>query len=386
MRFDPNKGIENKIESKKSDMIKNRSKYTVAPLDRSYNQQMLDILKSCPIKSGGFEICFDREPDVFKLADLKYNPVKYIGFFKDEKLVGFILMGYHQAYINGNAREVYHFTDYYVMKEARSKGFFYKASELVFKDAVVGYAIIMQGNNDALSHVSRRHKKFLYVPFSKITGTLDVRNILVTFKKKESLKYDIRKATEKDIPAIIELLKTEYSNRLFGQCVDESTFRANLDKKPGLTIENYYLAEKDNKVVGVCAAWDTGSFKQTRVLKLSLNLRMTRFVYFVLAYWFGFPTLPNKGNCFKEVYLTDYAVKDRNPDIMKALLVRIYNEYRNKKYNSVIFGSSEDDPLLKATQGFFKQSVKSHIILSVADEKILNETKVNLPYIDIAML
>ncbi|MCU4162876.1 hypothetical protein [Carboxylicivirga caseinilyticus] len=367
-------------------MIKNKSKYTVALLDRSYNQQMLDILKSCPIKSGGFEICFDREPDVFKLAELKYNPAKYIGFFKDEKLVGFILMGYHQAYINGKTREVYHFTDFYVLEEARNKGFFYKASELVFKNAEVGYAIIMQGNNDALSHVSRRHKKFPYVPFSKTVGTLDVRNILVTFKKKESRKYEIRRATIKDIPTIIELLKTEYSNRLFGQYVDESTFKANLNKKPGLTIENYYLAEKDNKVVGVCAAWDTGSFKQTRVLKLSLNLRMTRFVYSVLAYLFGFPTLPDEGKCFKEVYLTDYAVKDRNSGIMRALLVRIYNEYRTKKNNSVIFGSSEDDPLLKATKGFFSQSVKSHIILSVADENMINETKVNLPYIDVAML
>ncbi len=90
----------------------------------------------------------------------------------------------------------------------------------------------------------------------------------------------------------------------------------------------------------------------------------------------------------REVYITDYAVKGRDPIILNALLCRIYNDYRELNYNTVIFGSYKSDGLLRAIKGFFNQSVKSYIVASSYDEPALSSASEEScrPYIDIALL
>jgi len=174
--------------------IKN-SYYKFKILGPEHNAEMLEILKENPIESNGLALCFDREPDIFKMAQLKYDPVKYIGFFKNEKLLGFGLIGYFNAYVNGKPEQVFHFTDLYVKESGRYKGFYYRASPLFFGESYEkkcwGYSIIMHGNVNAEGYISRQHKNFPLIPPSRILATLDVRNVIITFKKKEDKRYKI---------------------------------------------------------------------------------------------------------------------------------------------------------------------------------------------------
>lgn len=368
------------------------SSYEIKQIGQEYNDEMLEIINENPIESGGLTLCFDRKPNIFKLAEIKYKPAKYIGFLRENKLLGFGLVGFHKAYVNGKPTTVFHLTDLYVRKSARYRGFFYKASELFFKEAFDnfswGYSIILHGNKNAESHVSRQHKNYPLIPHSKIIGTFDAKNIIITFKKKESKIYSVRKATSNDSDMIVSLLKEEYSTRLFGPYIDKKVFVENLSKRPDFNIENYYIAEKDGKTVGVCAAWDCLSFKQTIVLKYSRQFNITKKIYSILSWLFNFPSLPPKGEPFKDIYITDCAVNNRDPLIFRALLLKIYNEYRRLKYNTIIFGSYESDELFKALKGFFNQAVKSHIVASAYDISLLNQVgqETSKPYIDIALL
>ena len=153
-------------------------------------------------------------------------------------------------------------------------------------------------------------------------------------------------------------------------------------------ISNYYIAEEGGTAVGLCAAWCCAAFKQTRVLKYAGKFKVTRMIHSLMLALLKIPSLPKKGEAFKEVYISDYAVKGRDPGILNALLCRIYNDYRELKYNTLIFGSYESDDLLKAVQGFFNQSVKSHIIASCYDTATLDALSEERckPYIDVALL
>jgi len=366
--------------------------YTIKAIGKEQNKNMLEILRESPINSKGLTICFDRQPDIFITPELNSEKLQTIGLFKAEKLVGFVMMLYQNVYVNGKPQLVMYYCNMHVKNEARRKGFFYKASDYVsrdpYKNSNLGCAIVMKGNKAAERFISKRKAEYPNIPYSKIIGELHVKNIMITFRKNESTKYHIRGATMADVDDIIVLLKEEFSPRLFAPVMDKKIFLNNLAKRPDFDISNYYVAEQEGKIVGVCAAWDTCGFKQNRIIRYGKKLKVIKIFHTIFARLFGLPHLPQPGKAIKDATITEYAVKERNPEILEALLVKIYNEYQYRKYNMLIFGSCANDPLLQATKRFFTQPVVSNIILFSKDESFLNEGKIDasLPYIDLVML
>lgn len=369
------------------------SLYHIRPIDRKYNNEMLEILRSAPITTENLTIYFDRQPDFFKLAETKYHPYFYYGFFRLEQLKGFGMIGYHQAMVNGMAETVFHLKDFYVLPDARGKGFGYRTTEQLFREthnrSVIGYAVIMSGNRDPHSYISHRNPSFPFIPYSRIINRLDVRNILLTWPVWQDRDYTIRTASIQDIPAIVALLNNEHRGRLFGNIYSEGTFLSNLDNCPGLTLGDYYLAlDKAGVLSGVCAAWDCSSFKQTRVLRYGRGFLPARIAYETLALFFNLSPLPSRGKSFKDFIITDYAVREREPKIMKALLKVIYNVYRKRGFQNMIWGSSADDPLLGASKGFFYQRLVSNIVLISTNPDMIESNAIHnhLPYIDLPCL
>ena len=372
-------------------MKNTKSPYTFRFLSDKDNRQMLDILKLSPVESGGLSICFDREPDIFIMANLKYNPVKYIGIFKGEHLLGFGLIGYHTGNVSGKNQKVFHFSNVYMRKEYRNKGLFLRAHDMFFKEitqnACLGYALIMMGNKNAERFIGWQNEKYPYLPFSSFLATIDVRNILITSKKRES-KIVVRKACIEDIKSIVGLLKEEFSQRLFAPAINENEFKRNLTNRPDFSIDNYYVVEKASHIAGVCAAWDCTSFKQIRILKYNSKLKWIKRIYQLFSALFKLPSLPVQGQPFKAVYITDCAIENRDHRLMDALLRKIHNDYRLKKFNIIVFGSYKKDKVLKAANDFINLSVKSNIYLFHTDKSaILNLRKAEQqPYIDMAFL
>ena len=364
----------------------------VRQLDRRHNAEMLAILEASPIDSGGLSITFDRRPDIFTAAELKYDPAVYAGLFCDDRLAGFALLGIHPALVGGAARPVMHLTDLYLAPGIRGGG--HCARFLPFflgehgRGTDLGYAVVMRGNRPAEALMDRDFSGFPMAPCRRFIGDLDVRNILLTTRRPETTGVPVREARMEDVEQIVALLQVEHEDRLFGLVVDRDTFVANLSKRPGFGIESYRVTEEQGRVTGVAAAWDTNSFKQNRVVRYSLRMRLVRGVTNLLAPLAGWGRLPAPGGSLRDAFITDWAVKERNPRLLAALLDRIYTEYRHRGYNSLIFGSAADDPLLEATRGFSFLSVLSRIALLATNARRLEESslKRRLPFIDVALL
>jgi hypothetical protein len=283
--------------------------------------------------------------------------------------------------------------DYYVSVEARGKGFGYKVTEEFFKEtynrSVVGYVIILAGNKPSLHYVGRRNTSFPFIPYSRIINQLDVRNIILTWPVRNSRDYFIRKTVIEDIPDIVTLLNKEHKDRLFGNLYDDATFQDYLRNRQGLTIDDYYIAfDRKGNPCGVCAAWDCSSFKQTRILRYGKQFLPAKILYKSLSLIFNLSPLPLQGECFKDFIITDYAARDRDPGIMNALLRFIYNSFRKRGFQIMMWGSSSDDPLLKASENFFYQRVVSNIVLISTDPSMVETGAItnNLPYVDIPCL
>ena len=151
-------------------------------------------------------------------------------------------------------------------------------------------------------------------------------------------------------------------------------------------MEDYFVAvDKSGNIKGVCLAWDCSSFRNTRVLNYSSSFYPTLLAYKTLEKLIPLTPFPKKAECFKELTITDYAVVERDPVIMHALLSEIYFRNHNQKYHFMNWASCGSDPLLAAASGFWHKNITSHIIFSSIDQDQFN-IRTQLPYIDIAFI
>ena len=364
----------------------------VRPLDRRNNPAMLEILRQSPIEAGGLSICFDRQPDIFAMSDLKYAPAVWRGFFEGDTLAGFGMAGYHDAYVNGAATPVMHITDCYIRPGSRGRGYL-KSALGYFSDegasrAQIGYAIIMKGNRPAEAQIGNRFAETACGLRSRIIGDLTAKSIVLAIPRPASSHLKVRRARLDDIPDVVALLQAEHRKRLFGLVTSCDGFAAQLLRRPGLSIDDYYVVERAGKLEGVCAAWDTSAFKQNRVVRYGFLLNLVRAASYVTAKIGGLPSLPRPGEAFRDVFLTDWAVRDRSMEVMHALIEHIYREYRSRRYHTLIFGSCSQDPLLHAARGFPGTNLVSQIALVSLDAKWLVDGALDsrLPFVDLALL
>jgi hypothetical protein len=366
--------------------------FRILPLDRRHNEAMLEILQQSPIEAGGLTICFDRQPDIFVMAELKYTPPVWLGFFEGEELAGFALLGNHEAYVNGRITPVMHLANCYIRPQSRGRGYL-RASVPLFlearaSEASIGYAVVMKGNRAAESLLGDKMDGEPWHLRSKNIAVLAARNIFLSFRRDRKPAFAIRTARLDDIEGMVELLSSEHSNRLFGLVTDRDRFAAGLNTRPGFSIDNYYVVEQGRRLIGVCAAWDTGAFKQNRVVRYGPWLSAVRAGNNLISFFAGTPALPAPGEAFRSIFVTDWAVRDRSVEVMHALLEHVYSAFYGRGYHFMTFGSCADDPMLAATRGFSGTNVASNIALFSLGKRGLEPGAINtsLPFIDIALL
>lgn len=361
-------------------------------ISRDWNWEMLRVLGESPIEAPGMSVVFDRRPDIFALPGLFSDRTECAGFFRDRDLVGFAMLMYQRRYVNGEPRSVAYLGNVHVVEEARRRGFGYRAGSLLFGEmrgwADLGYTVIMAGNEAAERFIGRNRPDYPDLPRSRVIAALRAKSILVMGRRRESGACRVRRAELRDVDAIVGLLSDEFKPRLFAPVIDRETFLDGLAGRPGCGLDRYYVAERDGAVVGTCAAWETGTLKQTRIVRYGWKLRWLRQAHSAAAGLLGFPPMPAEGGTVREATVTDCAVKGRDPELMEALLIAVHNEFARRKYNMLIFGSCAQDPLLRAARGFVGPTTVSSVVLLAREASWLAEGAVDtaLPYIDLVML
>lgn len=365
-------------------------KIEVKEINETFNEEILDIIRRSPISTNDFTLHFDRAPKFFSLSKAGFEYSRYAGLFINGILKGFVGTSYYDGMVNGKKESIIYYTNLYVLPEARKRGFFFSSSEVLmknkYKNARLGLTVVMKGNANANKLIGRRAEEYPLSFYSRICGDLTVHNILISLRKRKSKAHIVRKATLADTQTIVALLQKNLEGRSFAPIIDKDSFLNNIDRRPNFSIENYYVAEKEGKIVGVCGAMDLNPLKRTRVIVYKGKLRLIRFIYMLLRPILGMPPLPKKGESFKDVTLIDYACENNDPSIMESLIRAIYLEYRKLNFNSIIFGSYSDDPLLDAVRKFHSTKVESNILLGCESEELLSSVTVEKPYVNVAFL
>lgn len=360
----------------------------IITVDGSYNSEMLEVLNASPMQAGRLRLCFDKSPDIFTIGRLKYKDNLHLGFLVDGKLKGFASLGFYDALLDGVPETVYSIYHFYILPEARGRGLPVRAGKLMADrvaetNARCGLSVTLKGNRATESYMIKQYDD--WAPQLATVGQLVVKSILFSRRIRNHTSYTVSHAGDADIPAMVRLLREEQLQRDFGIPISEEGFLRNL-KKRGLRISDYYIARNARgEPRGVCLAWDCSSFRRTRILNYALSFLPHLAGYRLLSKVMRMAPFPKKGECFRELTVTDTAAAGRDPSVLHALLTEVYRRHHNGSYHFMNWASCADDPLLKAADGFWHKDIVSHLVMTTHDKRLLNRTW-RLPFADIAYL
>lgn len=347
--------------------------------------RMLAINRACPVVAD-LSFYFERAPDFFAWPNAVLDGYVYVGGFRGPDLVAYAMFGTVRGQLpwggefswSGDAR---------VLPEARGTGFLAAAARLVVgstPDSGVGLALVKQGNLAGARAVFG-----LDLPGMEASRLCEFRavNLLLIRRGAGPRRYEVRRSTISDLPALAELLRRACAGRPFAPPVDGDEVARDAARLPGFGLDRYYLALDGGEPVGAIGVWDGDAVRRITVTAYSRRARLIRGLYGAARLLFhAAPPLPAPGGSLRAVTITRMAVPGGEPAVLRDLLAAVCRDHAGRGYHLVHVGFAGADPLIAATHGFAHQTFRSDLVVLTSREKADALRAGPLPYVDLRLL
>jgi hypothetical protein len=139
----------------------------------------------------------------------------------------------------------------------------------------------------------------------------------------------VNEASSSDRDELFQFLIDGQRRRLLGECLDEEILNRRLATWPGFSLSDFLIARnRQGKIAGCLAPWDTGVYKRTRVIGYHGSMAWVRRGFDLMARLRSYPPLPSPGECFRFHFLTHLEVVDDDPTVLADLLRAAYHRLR----------------------------------------------------------
>lgn len=319
---------------------------------------LVDLVRACPM-SGSVRMYFDRAPSFFTLSALQGDGAHVCVL--DDRQPGRLsaaaaLASFPEVYVDGMPREVFYACDLRVHPESRGGRQVKRLYDFLTDWGVnrgwdLGVTTILK-DNAAMAGVLQGKGSLL--PYHHVT-TLRNFTVQFLFRKRPPRGITVRRATEADVPQMIACWNRVQSGKQFAPVWSEASFRQQLERSPGLSLERYYLAFRDGRLVGLLATWDQEAFKRMVVLGYAPEMARMRRWYNPLSRLLGLARMPEAGQAMPYFYATQVCAEEARD--LEALLVAVYNDHKSPRYLFISAMLDVRDPLIQALDGFMTQAV-----------------------------
>jgi hypothetical protein len=175
--------------------------------------------------------------------------------------------------------------------------------------------------------------------------------------------FDVRRASPDDVPEIVALLDRDHRQRPFGYRFDQGEFQHRLASWPGFSLNRTYVARDAGRLVGITTAWDAAPVKRYRVVSYRGRTLWMKRAFNAAAFVLRWTPLPPPGHDVRSLYLCNTAVEEDDPDVFRALVSRVYADFRGTSYHFLSTCEYENDPLAPALEGFTTRRLAFHLYL-----------------------
>lgn len=338
-----------------------------------------ELLRNNPI-DGEIQLSYQREPNFFSSLDIsgKFNQTVLVE--ENNDLVGFGTRSIRPVFINGEIKDIGYLSNLRVDKKFRGGGFikhgYQKIKEFHSDNKVKFYfTTIIDDNNIAKKILTKKRD---YLPHYFDFGRLDVYNINIK-KIKEPLGIKIIRGNTQILDKIIEFIYSEGKKKQFFPYYTKKDFNSYYLRE--FNIKDFYIAIKDDNIIGVVGTWDQSRFKQ-----IIINGYKGKMKYISKFNDLFHLNIPKVSENIRLLYANLITIKNNDPNIFRSLITKICLD--NIKFQYLSIGLHENDQLGNAFKKMKYIKYSSRLYIVCWDEEIDYFKKIDkrTPYIEISTL
>ncbi|MFZ5723190.1 MAG: GNAT family N-acetyltransferase [Pseudomonadota bacterium] len=350
--------------------------------------RILDLIRRTP-QYGQVVLNFERDPDFYLGACVSCeDPDIWVAEAEEGPLLAVFNVGRRTVYVNGEPQRVRYAHDLRVDAGARGGLLLhrmFRQLRRILADGEWMQTVILAENRVSMETVgSGRAGLPVYYPCGEIETSL--LSTAFAGRPPHVAGIDVMRATAADIPALQRFLDEQAPLHQFfpqynlgGLLVADRYFN-------GLAPENYLLALRGSRIVGVLGDWDQGAFKKTRVIGYPGVLRWLRPVHNALRPLTGDLRLPAAGGTLRYRMLHTMVIANQDPDVLHVLLDQQLHTHRDTA-DALVMGGFRDDPLLAALRGRRRRrQLSRHYVVSYDGDPRERLAPGLPPYVDLARL
>lgn len=325
------------------------------------NAALLALADACPME-GDIGLCMQRRPDFFALNRLEGTSWR-VGVVDGPagSPVGCVAVADRRVYLNGEPSRGMYVSDLKVHPAHRGSG---------VADALTSYAVracLAAGGPDVPTFLTvlagntameRRLSAGRAAVTAQRVGTIRSHSVPLLWRRRARPPAAVRiaRATARDIADMAALWQRVAPARQFAPVYDAASLGAWVDAAPSLDPAAFLLArDTGGSLLGFVGMWDQQAFKQLQVTSYSRGMAGFRAAFNSAAPIFRAAHLPRRGGFIRSLNAVNICVPGDRPEVLRALLLTAYGDYRGSGYSFVNVGLAVDDPLCAAVDGLLAQ-------------------------------
>jgi hypothetical protein len=339
---------------------------------------------------GDIQISFRREPNFFYATALQ-GPLCQVIAARDtqtDEVIGAGTRAIRKGYVNGQLRNLGYLADLRLDKRYRAGllvGRAYQYLKHLHQDglAEIYVTVIAERNRTALKTIASGRAG---IPPYRNLGLIQTPGINL-LRRKPPLTHDFEvvRGSADLLPEIVACLNRNHQRRQFAPHYEVERFTVGLR---GFKVEDFYVALRQNAVIGVVGKWDQSSFKQTVVTAYHGKTRLLRPAYNFVSALAGGPSYPPAGAQVRFFYTSFIAIDNDDIAVFRGLLRELYNNHVGSGYEYFLVGLHERDPLGAVLEDFYLTPFSARLFaVHFADgAKSFDSLNNAVPYVEIAAL
>jgi hypothetical protein len=364
-----------------------KSRFDVELASPADDGELRALLRRNPI-AGSVSVTFEREPDFFSSCRIRGDFFQ-VGIGRDRRtgqIVGLGTRSIAPAFVNGEPMPLGYLADLRLDPEYRggtliARGYrFLKALHADGRTRLYA-TMIFSGNAVALKTIASGRAG---LPKYHAMGVMHSPGIHIGRAKPAiPAACDILRGSHQLLPEIVDCLNRNNSRRQFAPVHTISMFEK---QWRDFKVEDFYVAVRASRVIGVLGSWDQSSFKQTRVAGYARSSRWLLAFANPLRRVTGAPRFPRPGEELRYFYIGFIAVDDEGLQVFRALLRRAYNDAVGGRYLHAILALHERDPFLPALGEYSLTSFSGQLFCVTfdGDENVFRKLDGRIPYLEAA--